>query len=326
MKEKISRQRRRRGRFYNPHFNMSRPIKNLVRWAMGYMRDPNEVVNSPKGYGELECKAKASLHRPTAAWAGHSSFVIRISGITFLTDPIWSLRCSPFQSIGPKRRHPAPFALEDLESVNFVIISHNHYDHLDRETVLQLAKLYPSICWILPERLGRWFHKLGIYNTLEFSWWESRTVECGGKEFSITAVPAQHNSGRTLFDYNKSHWAGFVVEEKTQCFYFVGDTGYNDHDFKAIGKRFQKIDLSLIPIGAYAPRQFLKAIHVDPYQAVKIHQEVGSRLSVACHWNTFRLSEEDRLRPIYELERAKKKLGVESNAFRAINPGSSLNW
>ena len=305
-----------------------RSLKQLFNFFSGKCKDPSELLKTPKDFVlESQSSTQASSHQVT--WLGHSSFLIELEGLKFLTDPVFSKRCSPVKWVGPKRQTPIP-NIKELGKVDFVLISHNHYDHLDKSTVLALHKHLPTITWILPEGLCLWFDKLGIKNTVEIPWWSQWKSARSNQDIEITAVPAQHYSGRGLFDRNKSHWAGFVVEvgikPKEARFYFAGDTGYNNTDFQAIGKRFGTMDLSLIPIGAYAPRKFLGPVHVDPYQAIKVHQEVGSKLSIGCHWNTFNLSFEDRLRPAYELTEAKKQAELCDSDFLVLQDRQSISW
>lgn len=315
-------------RFSNTHPQKHRSFRNLFKFLTGQHSDSSEELVSPSGFALEENRFRVNGSN-RAVWLGHSSFMIELEGLKFLTDPIFSRRCSPVKGLGPKRQDPHP-NIDELGEIDFVLISHNHYDHLDKPTVLVLHKKFPSITWILPEGLGAWFRKLGIINTVEIPWWSCFKDKRLGKSIQITAVPAQHYSGRGLFDRDKSHWAGFVIEvgekQNLRRFYFVGDTGYNNKDFQAIGDRFGYMDLSLIPIGAYAPRKFLGPVHIDPREAVKIHQEVGSKLSIGCHWHTFKLSFEDKLRPAYELQEAKKQAQLNGSEFLVLCPGALVNW
>jgi N-acyl-phosphatidylethanolamine-hydrolysing phospholipase D len=244
------------------------------------------------------------------------------------------MRCSPFQWIGPKRRHLPSRQLDKLPQIDIVLISHNHYDHLDKETVEFLHILYPDILWIVPKGVKSWFSRMGIHRVKELSWWEEDTIKLGkGKpEITIAGVPAQHNSGRTLFDMNRSLWLGYVLrfarefrEEAKYC-YFVGDTAYNPYDFKKIGRTFPKIDLCLCPIGTYAPGTFMRTVHSHPKDAVAIHQDVGALLSVAMHWRTFKLSEEPLNRPPYDLFLEMVRRGLNPEKFLPLDPGEVINW
>jgi N-acyl-phosphatidylethanolamine-hydrolysing phospholipase D len=223
-----------------------------------------------------------------------------------------------------KRRNPTPFPIQALPPLKAVLISHNHYDHLDRKAILQIADEQPGILWIIPKNLTPWFHSRGIPSSIELDWWESIETD----QHRITAVPAQHFSGRTLWDKNKTLWNGYIVEHlKTgKKFYFVGDTGYNPVDFKQIGRAFSPISLSLIPIGTYEPRAFMSPVHISPYDAVQIHSDIGSAFSVGMHWNTFCLSQEPFNRPPYDLYLAMKEKMLSYDTFLPINIGAYVNW
>ena len=169
---------------------------------------------------------------------------------------------------------------------------------------------------------------------MELSWWESRSVtqlEYPDIGLKVTAVPTQHFSGRGLFNKNKTLWVGYVIEFTTnnselKRLYFVGDTGYNDKDFKEIGKTFKKMDLSLIPIGAYIPKKFMSPVHIGPSKAVQIHQETRSQLSLGMHWKTFHLSEEGKDQPPYDLYCELKRKKIPLKQFRTLNIGQTINW
>lgn len=252
-----------------------------------------------------------------------------------LTDPIWSERCSPFRFIGPKRTHPPGIALSGLPKIDVVLISHNHYDHLDKKTVLSLSRLFPHIAWFVPRGVKQWFDRLGISPVYELGWWEERELYCDRSQsvnmpLKLTAVPAQHFSGRSSLGHNSSLWVGWVIESdpngtKKKC-YFVGDTGYNPFDFVSIGVHFGPIDLSLIPIGTYRPRAFMRDVHIDPKESVRIHKDVGSLLSIGMHWKTFCLSDEPLDRPPYDLYLAMQEAGMDFSKFLVLDPGEKVNW
>ena len=312
------------GKFANPHSTgLKHGLFDIILWKIGILKDKKKR-STPKKIVGITDQHSFLPNKPSVMWVNHSSFLIQDNGENFLTDPVWSKKCSPSRIFGPSRLHKPPISLEKLPRIDYVLISHNHYDHLDKRTVKKLNNLYPNIKWIVPTGLKEWFMKKSITNVYELSWWESASFS----KHIITAVPTQHFSGRNIFDYNKSLWAGFIVENRStkRKFYFVGDTSYNEYDFAEIGKKFGKIDLSLIPIGAYIPRAFTKNIHVDPYEAVKIHIDVKSKFSIAMHWKTFRLSDEPQNLPPYDLHLALKQAKINTNKFIAINPGTYVNW
>jgi N-acyl-phosphatidylethanolamine-hydrolysing phospholipase D len=312
-----------RKRFINPHIkDEKRTIKDALLWKLGYFDDRKEESRLPFQFQYPIPQDPLDPCHPFAIWVNHSTFFIQVDGLHFLTDPIWGRRCSPVDFLGPVRKHPPALELHNLKKVDHVLISHNHYDHLDRRTVLALHKFYPNIQWWVPLGVKKWFLRLGITQVQELGWWES--LSHNGIHF--TAVPTQHFSGRTLKDTWKTLWLGWVVETQSKRFYFVGDTGYNPFDFKSIGKKWPYMDLSLIPIGSYLPKKFMSPVHIDPFHAVQIHQEVSSKQSIGMHWCTFKLSDEDAFRPPYDLFLALQEQKIDPRSFLAIPPGHGINW
>lgn len=316
-----------KSRFNNPHFE-KKPFS--LKQIIHSLKLEKKIALAPQDFVFPNLSEVHELDRPSVSWLNHSSFHIDYHGMHLLTDPIWSKRCSPIPFLGPKRRHPIPHSLQDFSKIDFVLISHNHYDHLDKKTVLKLHSLHPRIQWIVPVGLAKWFQKHHIHHVSELGWYEELHFTQNKTSLTITAVPSQHFSGRGLLDRNKTHWNGYIVSFKDprqpKKFYFVGDTGYNPHDFREIGKKFGPMDLSLIPIGAYHPRFFMREIHVNPEEAVFIHREVGSKLSIGMHWNTFKLTREKLQQPPYDLYLALEKHGLSTQDFRVLEIGQRIHW
>ena len=326
---------KKRSRFINPYCKkIKRGILDVILWGLGYYNDKFPSPNVPPDFSYPNPSKKIQTQNPTAIWINHCSFLIQVDGLHLLTDPIWSKRCSPFSFMGPERKHKLPFSLEELPPIDLVLISHDHYDHLDKQTVRKLHELYPSILWIVPLGMQTWMKKQQITRVVELSWWDEVFLEVEGHpplEIKVSAVPSQHFSGRTFFDKNRRLWVGYVMEFKRfksreKRLYFSGDTGYNKKDFKAIGTRFKKMDLSLIPIGTYVPKRFMDPVHIGPKEAIIIHQEVHSKLSIGMHWKTFRLSEEPLCQPPYDLYRALCEMRLNPEVFRVLDPGQEINW
>jgi N-acyl-phosphatidylethanolamine-hydrolysing phospholipase D len=311
------------GRFINPHIkNDKRSFFDFLRWKAGYYNDHGMILPPPNEFSyPIELK-QAERHRPSVTWIGHSTFLVECEGLTLLTDPIFEEYCAPVRLQALKRRSELPLAITDLPKLDVVLISHNHYDHLDEKTVQTLFRQQPQILWIVPKGLVKWFYRRGITRCIELGWWESMPLQA----CQVTAVPTQHFSGRSLWDKNKTHWNGYVVEKDGKKLYFVGDTGYNSHDFKQIGFRFGTMDLSLIPIGSYIPERFMSPVHSSPLDAVQIHLDVRSRLSIGMHWNTFCLSDEPMGRPPYDLYLAMKEKNLPFDTFVPIDIGAKVNW
>jgi len=260
-------------------------------------------------------------HNPSLTWIGHASFLLQLGGANILTDPHLTERASPVEWAGPVRRVPPALDFDDLPTIDFVVISHNHYDHLDRETVLRLSQQPGSPPrFFVPLGLARWFREQGIDNVTELDWWDREAVG----SLQIHFVPAQHWSNRTEFDKNRSLWGGWIIAHPDFRFYFAGDTGYSQ-DFTDIGARFPGIDLAALPIGSYEPRWFMKMQHVDPNEAVQIHKDLGTRYSVAMHWGTFELTDEPLDEPPRALARALESADVSPQRFFMMKHGQTLN-
>jgi L-ascorbate metabolism protein UlaG (beta-lactamase superfamily) len=257
----------------------------------------------------------------TLTWIGHATVLLQINGVNILTDPQFSERASPVSWAGPRRVVAPGVALEDLPSIDVVVISHDHYDSLDLSTVQQLARREQGeeTVFIVPLRLKAWFEDQGINNVIELDWWEEFIV----KGITLTAVPAQHWSKRSLFSSNKTLWAGWGIKSPDYNVYFVGDSGYAPH-FKLIGERLGPFDLSLMPIGAYEPRWFMGHSHVNPEEAVQAHLDVKAKRSIAIHWGTFILTDEPLDEPPVRLKTAMEQAQLDDEEFVVMKHGESL--
>ncbi len=318
--------KRKKGRFrnFNSKSRVRRTLMDFLFWKVGIYSYDENLIRRPVDFEHPNREQNFDIHKNWISWIGHCTFLINARDYNIITDPIFTHSCSPISFIGPKRTHPPGMPIHALPRIDYVLISHDHYDHLDRQSVLTIKNIYPNALFIVPVGLKKWLKKRGISNAIELNWWQSHEDE----NVKIHAVPAQHYSGRSLLDGNKRLWAGFVIEHKklNKKTYFTGDTGYNDIDFKLIGEKFQKIDLSLIPIGTYEPKKFMGPVHISPVESVKIHKDVNSNFSIGMHWKTFRLSDEDLNLPPYELYLNLIKENINPKDFIAIEPGSYVNW
>ena len=317
------------GYFLNPYQkHVPRGIIHYLLWRFGFYKDETVPEPLPLGFKYPNDQSEADLSAPHATWINHSTFWVMLDGKGILVDPIWNERCSPIPFIGPKRHHLPSHSLLQLQKVDYVIASHNHYDHLDKKTVKQINQLYPNVTWIVPLKVKKWVHKVlptvEKERVIELDWWE----KFQNKDFTFTAVPAQHFSGRGLFDKNRSLWMGCVIESERskKRVYFAGDTGYNPIDFKKIGQMFGSMDLSLIPIGVYTPRRFMCSVHINPVESLAIHNDVNSKLSIGGHFGTFKLSSDAITRPPFDLYRALEKEKTPWESFRVLKPGQYINW
>jgi N-acyl-phosphatidylethanolamine-hydrolysing phospholipase D len=269
-------------------------------------------------------------------WFGHSTFLCQIGGFNILTDPVFSERASPVQFAGPARIRPIPCTIEQLPPIDIIIISHNHYDHLDYSTVLQLYEHHKTATFYVPLKLKQWFiHCIPeIQNVIEMDWWETHTHK-GIKQgqVDITFLPVQHWSLRSGTDRNCTLWGGWGLVYKptdnslqNRVLFHCGDTGYNEHCFKVIGERFSSInggiDLAMIPIGAYEPRFVLYPQHVNPEESVIIAKEIQAKRSVGMHWGTFILTCEPIMEPKEKLQELVKN--EEPNFFVTVAHGETV--
>jgi N-acyl-phosphatidylethanolamine-hydrolysing phospholipase D len=255
-----------------------------------------------------------------ATWLGHASYLVQMDGINLLTDPHFSPRALPLPWAGPERLIPVPVEHAALPLIDVVLISHNHYDHLDAPTLRWLAESHAPL-FVVPLGVAPLLRRLGAERVVELDWWGRHRR--GGLQ--LTAVPAQHFSGRGIGDRNATLWCGYVFEADGRRAYFAGDTGYSP-DFAEIGRRCAPLDLALLPIGAYEPRSFMRSMHVNPEEAVQIHRDVGSRLSLAMHWGTFRLTLEPLDEPPLRLAMAREAAGLAAEAFQVPLPGETVFW
>lgn len=267
---------------------------------------------------------KHIIHNPTdhpqITWIGHATALVQYRGINYLTDPHLTKRASPLKRIGNKRLTKPALTFKEIPPINFIVISHNHYDHLDRRTVEMFKN---RVTWFVPLGLKCWFMERGIIENkiIELDWWDTYQYE---DSISITFTPTNHWSKRKLTDANKSLWGSWFVKIDNFSSWFAGDTGYDKKMFTEIGNKLGPIDLSIIPIGAYAPRYYMAPQHVDPVHAIEIHKDVRSKLSVPIHWGTFQLTHEPFLEPPALLKGELKYQGIPFETFPVMKIGETL--
>lgn len=253
-------------------------------------------------------------------WLGHASIMLRISGRIILIDPVLSDRISPVSFWGPKRMTPAPITVNALPKVDMVLISHNHYDHLDKQTITAIAKSSPNVEFYVPLGLKNWFQAQGISRITELDWWDEIQLDW----FSLTFTPAKHWSVRTLFDKNRSLWGGFVIKVPGFSFYFSGDSAYSP-SLHSIYDNLGPFDLVCLPIGAYLPRWFMNLAHMDPADAVKLYQYFGQPKVIPIHWGVFELGDESLDEPPIELKLSLKEAGLVDHRFEPFKIGQRLD-
>lgn len=260
-------------------------------------------------------------HRgPTITWIGHATVLVQLDGVNVLTDPQFSERASPVRFAGPRRLNPPGLAFEDLPPIHAVVISHDHYDHLDRPTVQRLAAAHRPRFFV-PLRFKAWFRAAGITDVEELDWWESRTIG----SVTFTATPVQHWSARSPFDTNRRLWAGWAIAGRERRLFFAGDTGYYD-GFRRIGERLGPFDLTLVSIAAYEPPSVMAHTHTTPEESLRLFRDVGGRTFVAIHWGTFDLSEEPIDEPPRRLAAAARAQGLPDARVWILAHGETRAW
>jgi N-acyl-phosphatidylethanolamine-hydrolysing phospholipase D len=294
------------------------PKQGFWRWKWDQLRDG--LPPNPEGGYRFETVQPQLAENPSATWVGHATVLLRVGGLSVVTDPHFSERASPLGFAGPKRVVPPVPALHELPHIDVVVISHNHYDHLDQDSVRRLAEQSGgSPRFFVPLGIKDWFARRGIHDVVELDWWERRDF----KGLELHFVPVQHWSARTLTDENQTLWGGWVIRHAELSFFFAGDAGYSK-DFVDIGARFGGFDLAAIPIGAYAPRWFMQIMHLDPAEAVQVHKDVKARRSVAIHWGTFaNLTDESLYEPPQRLVEERRKAGLADDAFLVLRHGET---
>jgi L-ascorbate metabolism protein UlaG (beta-lactamase superfamily) len=271
-------------RFYNPDAPQARGLLEALRWKLTSRPEPSPIFISDVEQSIPPSRVEGSALRTTLV--NHSTVLLQQRRTNILTDPIWSERASPLSWIGPRRLRKEGISWEDLPCIDAVLISHNHYDHLDLPTLRRLAARGEST-FIVPARGARLLRSKNIGPAHEVDWGESLSFP----GFTIHCVPALHFSSRGISDRNTTLWCGYVIECQEQIVYFAGDTAFGRH-FAQIRERFGSPRLALLPIGAYEPRWFMSPVHMAPDEAVRAHEILGARTSIATHHGTFQLADE----------------------------------
>ena len=271
-------------RFFNPNGSSARGFLDVLRWKLTSRPEPSaRFVADVEPSKPPACVEENQLR---VTLINHSAVLLQQPGSHILTDPIWSERASPLAAFGPRRHREPGVRWDDLPRIDTVLLSHNHYDHLDLATLRRLADRGQSQ-FIVPAGVGRLLRSRNIGPVQELDWGESVTL---GRTV-IHAVPALHFSARGVFDRNLTLWCGYVLEAAESIIYFAGDTAFGDH-FARIRERFGAPRLALLPIGAYQPRWFMSSTHMAPHEAVKAHEILAARTSIAIHHGTFQLADE----------------------------------
>ncbi len=301
---------------------------SLLKWMLVHRTtrprpqdpDPSVFTRVPPDF----VPPRAARSQLTVTWVGHSSLLIQLNGLNILTDPMWSERASPVQFAGPRRWVRPGIAFEDVPPLDVVLVSHNHYDHLDAPTVRRLARAHPEAFWIVPLGLAAFVRDRGVsaHRVRELDWWQEHIIG----SLRIAATPAMHFSSRGIGDRGDTLWCGFALSSdgaNGRHVYFAGDTGYHP-EFGAIGERYGPFDVALMPIGAYEPRWFMRYVHMNPEEAVAAFRALNARLMVPIHWGTFKLTDEAMDEPPIRARAAWDAAGFPPSGYRQLAHGETL--
>lgn len=295
-------------------------FKDLLRWRLIERRQKSIAPDPP--WDSLP-RRQPAIVTPRAArgyrsvtWVGHSTVLLQLGPLNVLTDPVWSDRASPFQWIGPKRVSSPGVDFDALPEIDVVLLSHNHYDHLDEGTVRGIANRFPNAAWLCPLRLGSLLRSFGVQHLVERDWWQ--TVDT--PEFSATCTPARHFSARGLGDRGDTLWCGWTIATDDVRIYFAGDTALFP-EFDRIARETGPFDLVMLPIGAYEPRWFMQSVHMNPDDTIKAYTTMAAEMNayppcLALHWGTFRLTDEAMDEPPERF----------ANLWRGTGLPESANW
>jgi len=301
-------------RFINTGGAKAKGFKEMLKWVRqrqpGIWVEQMELPYGPAPAGRVQGDTVV------VTFVNHSTFLIQTQGLNILTDPIWAERASPVGFAGPKRMRPPGIRFEDLPPIDIILLTHNHYDHLDIETIKGLWDLYQPAVYV-PLGVGDFLKKKGIGDIREMDWWGRLKYN---EEVSVLCTPAQHFSGRGMFDRDRTLWCGFALMVKSGNIYYSGDTGYGNF-FGKIGEEVSPLRLAFLPIGAFKPEWFMSVIHTSPADAVRIHQEIRSPLSIGMHYGTFPLADDGMDDPKNGLKALIKEQGIPEGEFLVLEEG-----
>ena len=327
--------------YQNNYFEFQpRSLLDLLKWKREASRDdlpkppraPTPTIAADTAFIHANARAGVMAMQPAITWIGHATVLAQLGGLNVITDPVFSERVSPLSFIGPKRQVAPGLTLAQLPHIDVVLISHNHYDHLDDASVRALAKQAggPPL-FIVPLGIKAWLAQRQISNAVELDWWQSHPIATAAGPVDIVLTPVQHWSGRGFDDRLKTLWGGYAVFAPDLQLFFTGDTGYSK-DFEDIRARFASrqtpsqggsFDIALIALGGYEPRWFMRSQHVNPAEAVQIHLDVNAKRSAGIHWGTFGLTDESLDQPPIDLADARRAKGVADADFFVMAIGET---
>ena len=305
-------------RFFNPIGGSGRSLADVIRWHRTAQRKawPQWVENRMRPGPRTELAPEETA----LTFINHITFLVQFRGLNILTDPVYSERVSPFTSLGPKRVRAPGLAFDDLPKIDLVLVTHNHYDHLDMPTLVRLERKHAP-CFVTSLGNKALLRRFGLATVHELDWWQSLDVA----NARVTMTPARHWSARSPRNRNRTLWGGFVVHAHGHQLFFAGDTGYGTH-FREVRERCGRPDICLLPIGAYEPRWFMEEQHMNPDDAVRAHLDLQTPLSIATHFGCFQLTDEGIDEPVADLGVARRQHGVAPAAFQVLETGETRTF
>ncbi|MNO53914.1 metal-dependent hydrolase [compost metagenome] len=303
-------------RFRNVDARPHHSWRDVLRWQLSRAAQ-ERWVDQPGPASPPQVPQRVTGDELRVTYINHASILIQHRGLNIVTDPLWGERTSPFAFIGPRRHHPPGLTLDQLPPIDLILVSHNHYDHLDLYSLTELARRFPEAKVVTGLGNAALIRACGCRDVQEIDWWQSVPLAHG---MLLTGVPVQHWSARTNRDTNRSLWLGFVLESPDGPVLFPGDSGLGP-EFALIRQRFGPLRFAALPIGAYEPRWFMGRHHMNPADAVQAHRILESQCSMAIHFGTFKLSDEDQFAPPRDLAEALAAQGVDPQRFRVPQPG-----
>lgn len=301
---------------------------DFLKWSLiERRRNPRRPDPDPASFIQAHADFVVPRADPeilTITWVGHTTFLIQIGGLNVLTDPVWSERASPVQFIGPRRWVPPAVDFDRLPPIDAVLLSHDHYDHLDAPTISRLVERYPAIGWFAPLGVEAFLRNRGAREVTDSDWWDVSRIG----NLQLTCVPAQHFSGRTLGKRNKTLWCGWVLRSPTHSLFFAGDTALHP-EFSSIATRCGPFDAAILPIGAYEPRWFMGSVHMNPEDCVSAVAQLktgqnGKRLVMtAAHWGTFKLTDEPMDEPPARMRERWQSSGFDNKDLWVMRHGET---
>ncbi|MBU6419444.1 MAG: MBL fold metallo-hydrolase [Proteobacteria bacterium] len=309
--------------FFNPEPSPHSPTRRragLLRLIRARMRrDPASWASWPE-HIENKPYPPPDPATPSITWIGHSSFLLCLEGMTVLTDPVFSERCSPVRFTGPKRVRAPGLSIAALPKIDLILLSHNHYDHMDIASLRLIRKRFPAAHIVTSLGNAAFLKRQRLPGAIELDWWDTTSFHTA----HITATPARHFAARTLWDRNETLWAGFMLNHRGRKIYFTGDSGYTRF-FSEIHHRLGAPDLALLPIGAYEPREMMATAHVNPAEAVRAFQDLHAKRAIGMHFGTFQLTAEAIDAPERDLAIARAEAGIPPEAFFTLDVGETTS-